>query len=129
MGNDALSFLDFTFTNKISSLKNGQAKYGFFCDSNGNVIDDVIAYKLVKINILCVNAGNIHNVFDWLVTNSKSYEVDIKNLSDFYGQLAIQGPNSMEYLSKIFPLTFSEVKKYTIVNIMDLDESINQIIV
>jgi len=123
-GNDALSFLDFTFTNKISSLKNGQAKYGFFCDSNANVIDDVIAYKLDENKyFLCVNAGNIDIVFDWLVTKSKSYDVDIKNLSDFYGQLAIQGPNSMEYLSKIFPLTFSEeFKKYTIINIMDLDE-------
>ena len=30
---------------------------------------------------LCVNAGNIHIVFDWLVTNSKSYDVDIKNLT------------------------------------------------
>ena len=123
-GTDAFSFLNVTFTNKISALKNGQAKYGFFCDTNGNVIDDIIAYKLDKNRyFLCVNAGNIDNVFNWLVNNSKDFEVEIKNLSTFYGQLAIQGPNSLKYLSKIFPITFSEdFKKYTIVNIMDLDK-------
>ena len=50
-GTDAFSFLNVTFTNKISALKNGQAKYGFFCDTNGNVIDDIIAVSYTHLTL------------------------------------------------------------------------------
>ena len=63
-GADAENFVNFTFTNKISDLKKGQARYGFFCNNEGGVIDDVIIYKLNDLRFfVCVNASNVENVF------------------------------------------------------------------
>ena len=62
-------------------LKKGQARYGFFCNNEGGVIDDVIIYKLNDLRFfVCVNAGNVENVFNWLNSNSDAYKVAIKNL-------------------------------------------------
>lgn len=126
IGKDAFSFMDLTFTNNISRLGLGQARYGFFCDHQGNVIDDVIAYKLSDDSFfLCVNAGNIEQVFLWLESNCEGFDINLKNLSSFYGQIAIQGPNSYKYLSKIYPDTnIEELKKYTITKIIDLDKEL-----
>ena len=57
VGEDAESFTDFVFTNNILNLKIGQARYGFICDFDAQVLDDVIVYKISnKRFFLCVNA-------------------------------------------------------------------------
>ena len=122
-GADAENFVNFTFTNKISDLKKGQARYGFFCNNEGGIIDDVIIYKLNDLRFfVCVNAGNVENVFNWLNSNSDSYKVTIKNLTSFYGQLAIQGPKAVEEVAKLFPSSqIQSIKKYTISRVNELD--------
>ena len=122
-GADAEEFVNYTFTNTISDLKNGQARYGFFCNNEGGVIDDVIIYKLNNDRFfICVNAGNIENVFNWLSSNSAAYVVTIKNLTNFYGQLAIQGPKAVEEVAKLFPDSqIDRIKKYSISRVNELD--------
>ena len=48
VGDDAESFTDFIFTNNILNLKIGQARYGFICDFDAQVLDDVIVYNTEK---------------------------------------------------------------------------------
>ena len=125
-GKDSLAFLEKTFTNKVSGLKNGYAKYGFFCNNDGYVIDDVIVYNLDGYRFfLCVNAGNIDNVEKWLLHNTNDFDVKVKNLSNFYGQVAIQGPNSIKYLSTLYPNSnLNDMPKYTIKILEDLDNTL-----
>ena len=123
-GKGSADFLDFTFTNTVSDLRDGQARYGFFCNEHGGVIDDVIVYKLASERFfICVNAGNIDKVFSWLNLKSNNYEIVIKNLTNFYGQLAIQGPEAVSCTAKLFPTSnINKIKKYSISRVLELDE-------
>ena len=124
-GTDSEVFVDYIFTNSILNLSDGQARYGFICNQSGGVVDDVIIYKMLNgAYFICVNAGNVSKVFNWLLENSNTYNVEIKNLSDFYGQLAIQGPNSIDFMDELFPLSeIKSIKKYRIASILELEES------
>jgi aminomethyltransferase len=124
IGKNAESFIDFTFTNTILNLKDSQARYCFLFREDGGVIDDVIIYRLNQERFfICVNAGNIVNVFNWLDSLSSDFGVMIKNLSDFYGQLAIQGPRAVESIIKLFPNSnIDKINKYSIQKIFELDK-------
>jgi aminomethyltransferase len=50
--------------------------------------------------MLVVNASNIDKDFKWMNENNK-FGVELKNLSDDYSLLAVQGPNSKEVVQKI----------------------------
>ena len=103
VGNMAEEFINYTFTNTVSDLNDGQARYGFFCNNEGGVIDDVIIYRLsIDRFFICVNAGNIAQVFEWLNSTSVNFDIEVKNLTDFYGQLAIQGPDAVKCISNLF---------------------------
>jgi len=123
-GDDAESFTDFIFTNNILSLKTGQARYGFICDSDAQVLDDVIVYKISnKRFFLCVNAGNKDSVYEWLFNLDHKFNIEVKNLSNFYGQLAVQGPKTIEVINKIFPKSnLGFLNKFYMTNIIDLEE-------
>ena len=122
-GKDAETYVDYIFTNKVSDLSLGQARYGFICNTHGGVVDDIIVYKLdFDRFFLCVNAGNIENVFSWLTSNIHNNNVSVVNLSSFYGQLAIQGPKAVEYIDTLFPdSNVKSIKKYNISNILELE--------
>jgi glycine cleavage system T protein len=85
----------------------------------------VIIYRLSKDRFfICVNAGNIEKVFEWLKSSSNGYNIKIKNLTSFYGQLAIQGPKAVDCVSKLFPSSnIKNIKKYSISSISDLEEN------
>ena len=123
-GPDSENYVNYVFTNSILNLSHGQARYGFLCNKSGGVVDDVIVYKMIDGSFfICVNAGNTEKVNKWLLDNSRNYDVRISNLSDFYGQLAIQGPKSIDFLEKFFlDSDIKSIKKYHISSIVELEE-------
>ena len=124
-GKDSEVFVDYIFTNSILNLSYGQARYGFLCNNSGGVIDDVIVYKMHDGTFfICVNAGNVDKAYRWLSDNSSNYDVEVTNLSDFYGQLAIQGPKSIQFMEEVFPQTdISSIKKYRISSLVELEKN------
>ena len=128
VGNMAEEFINYTFTNTVSDLNDGQARYGFFCNNEGGVIDDVIIYRLsIDRFFICVNAGNITQVFEWLNSTSVNFDIEVKNLTDFYGQLAIQGPDAVKCISNLFSSSnIDAIKKYSISSIIELEDRFKQ---
>lgn len=111
-GKGAGPFLDFVLTNKISHVAPGKAVYSPFCYEDGGTVDDLIVYKKDYQNfLLCVNASNIEKDFNHFVSHSVGFECEIENVSNSYGQLALQGPLSEEILSNIINLDLSSLKK------------------
>lgn len=100
-GNNALDFVQNVTINDASILSPGRVQYSAICYPNGGIVDDLLVYKLAENKfMLVVNASNIEKDFNWLNGNNK-FGVELKNLSDDYSLLAVQGPNSKLILQKI----------------------------
>lgn len=98
-GQGSEAFLQGLTTNNLAALKSGQAQYNALCNEHGGVIDDIIIYKKNETNFfVCVNASNIQKDFDWISQHNKKKDISIENMSDSYGQIAVQGPNSRSLL-------------------------------
>ena len=109
-GRDAASFANFLVTNDLSTLKPNSVMYSPMCYKDGGCADDVIVYCLNNENFLfAVNASNIDKDFEWILSNSDSFNVKVENLSDSYGQIAVQGPKAQEILSELTDANLNEL--------------------
>ncbi len=99
-GSEAEKALEFLTCNKVSALYDGKAHYSAILNESGGVIDDIIVYRFSSEKyLLCVNASNADADFDWLVRNNPTSAV-ITNVSNEFGQIAVQGPKAPELLSR-----------------------------
>jgi aminomethyltransferase len=98
-GDNAEKAVEYFACNDVGSLPPGKAQYSALLNEQGGVIDDVIVYKYSpKKILLCVNASNKDTDYRWLLENNQ-FDVSIKDVSDAYGLLAVQGPNALKILS------------------------------
>ena len=101
-GTEAVKFIDYIITNDFLSAPVGKAVYSPLCRENGTIIDDLICYKLSNEKVLlCVNASNIDKDWEWISSNSKGFDCKLENSSNQISLIAIQGPNSANYLAQI----------------------------
>lgn len=100
-GNNALDFVQHITVNDALQLTPGRVQYSAMCYPNGGIVDDLLVYYLEENKyMLVVNAANIEKDYNWMIENNK-FDVDIKNLSDDYSLLAVQGPNSEIVMQKL----------------------------
>jgi aminomethyltransferase len=109
-GERAEEFIQYIIANDVKKLYDGKVLYTPMCYPNGGIVDDLLVYRNnSKDYLLVVNASNIQKDFNWLVENNK-FGVEIKNLSDEYFQLAVQGPKAKEMMEKCFAVDLSDIK-------------------
>jgi aminomethyltransferase len=107
-GPTARDLLQSMLSNDIDRIQAGAAQYTLLTTESGGIIDDLIAYRLDEHRyVLVVNASNREPVFRWL----KEHELrgsDVRDVSDDYALLAVQGPRALERLglSAGKPFTF-----------------------
>jgi len=71
------------------------------CYPGGGIVDDLLVYNLAENEyMLVINAANIDKDFQWMVDNNE-LDVEIKNRSDEYSLLAVQGPDSKAVVQKL----------------------------
>jgi len=111
-GEDAAGFLDYALTNDINKCRVGQAQYSLLCGKDGGTLDDLIVYRReTQKFFLCVNASNTNNDFLTLLERSSDYQCEVKNVSDSFGQLALQGPSAEKTLSDLISQDLSNLNK------------------
>jgi aminomethyltransferase len=97
-GPRAHELLQSLLSNDLDRLAPGQAQYTLLTNETGGILDDLIVYRLGPSGyLLIVNAANREADFEWL----KAREVagaDVRDISDQYALLAVQGPRSVERL-------------------------------
>jgi aminomethyltransferase len=114
-GKDAASFLDFALVGAASEIAVGRAKYSLICNEAGGIIDDLIVYRLAETSYLVVaNASNKDVVFEAFQKRVAGFDTEVRDESDSWVLLAIQGPKSVEILSKITSAPLSDLKYYAI---------------
>jgi len=107
-GGGAENFVNRLVTNDVSKLKKGGVLYTPICREDGGVLDDLLVYRLEESKfMLVVNASNTEKDFKWISSHAGD-SVQVKDVSDDYGLIALQGPNAMEIFSKLaqVPRTF-----------------------
>ena len=111
-GPRAHDVLQSLLSNDLDRITPGEAQYTLLPNERGGIIDDLIAYRLDRCRyLLVVNASNRETDYAWL----KEHEVsgsDVRDVSDEYGLLAVQGPNAIAKLG-LGPApknTFAEVE-------------------
>ena len=100
--------------NDASKLAVGQAHYSAMLYPNGTFVDDVIVHKLSDNDYLIViNAGTREKDVQWVRQTVGSMPgVHVNDYSDYYTQLAIQGPRAAETLQKLTSVDLSGIKNY-----------------
>jgi aminomethyltransferase len=111
-GPKALDLIQKVTTNDASVLTVGRAQYSCLPNADGGIVDDLIVYKMGEEKyMLVVNASNMEKDWNWISAHN-DLGVDMKNASDDYSLLAIQGPKAVEAMQALTDIDLSEIKYY-----------------
>ena len=120
-GKDAERYVQHIFTNDIAGAPTGKIYYGMMCYGNGGTVDDLLVYKMGENDFfLVINAANIDKDWAWMQENAKGFDIDLQNCSDFYGQIAVQGPDAEKTVEQVLGLPCKELVFYTVKTIGDV---------
>jgi len=113
-GPNSLAAVQQLCMNDASKLAVGQAQYSAMLYPNGTFVDDVVVHKLSANDYLIViNAGTREKDVQWVrQVIGRMPGAHVNDFSDYYTQLAIQGPRAMETLQKLTPVDLSAIKNY-----------------
>jgi aminomethyltransferase len=112
-GPQALDAVQHISMNDASKLQRGQAHYSALLYPEGTFVDDVIVHKLGDNDyLLVINAGTREKDVNWVRQNVRGFRCHADNLSDYYTQLAIQGPKAVDVLRKLTNVELSTIKNY-----------------
>ena len=112
-GKEALNLLKKLLPTNIQNLKEGQAQYSALLNYQGGMIDDIIVYCLnfSEEYFLCVNSGRVSLGFEWMKKEAQNYDVSLRDETDIWGLIAVQGPRAFPLCEKIFAMSFSSLAK------------------
>jgi aminomethyltransferase len=111
-GPGAPAFLQRTTANDVAKLVDGQAQYSALPLPNGCPVDDIIVYRRgAERYLVVVNAANVEKDWAWLQSQSPS-GCTLRNRSDEFALLALQGPRAEAILQGLTPLDLKRVAFY-----------------
>lgn len=114
-GPKALDLIQKVTTNDASVLTPGKAQYSCLPNGKGGIVDDLIVYKIKEEQyLLVVNASNIDKDWNW-ISSHNDMGVEMKNVSDDYSLLAIQGPKASEAMLSLTSVDLNGIPYYNFV--------------
>ncbi len=113
-GEGALDLIQRVTSNDASKLTDGKAQYSCLPNETGGIVDDLLVYciELGKTYMLVVNASNMEKDWNW-ISERNTGGVDMENISDRTGLLAVQGPNAVKMLQELTDMDITNLKYYT----------------
>ena len=113
-GPDAERYVQHIFTNDVTDAPLGQIYYGMMLYPNGGTVDDLLVYKMGENDFfLVINAANIDKDVAWMQEQKEGFDINLDHQSDYYGQLAVQGPEAEAVVEEVLGLPCKELKFYT----------------
>ena len=113
-GTDAERYVNHIFTNDVTQIEEGQILYGMMCYDHGGVVDDLLVYKMAADRFfLVINASNIDKDWAWIQQQAAGFHVTLENQSEFYGEVAVQGPEAEAVMEEVLGLACKELTFYT----------------
>ena len=114
-GEHAFDLIQRISSNDASKLTIGKAQYSCLPNDDGGIVDDLIIYKIKEdAFLLVVNASNIEKDWKWISSKNEA-GATMRDLSDNYSLLAIQGPKAIEAMQSLTSYDLSSIKFYNFV--------------
>jgi aminomethyltransferase len=112
-GPKALDLIQKFASNDVSVIVDGKAQYSCMPNGKGGIVDDLIIYRVnAEEFFIVVNASNIEKDWNW-ISSLNDFGVEMKNLSDEYSLLAIQGPKAAEAMQSLTNVNLKDMVYYT----------------
>jgi aminomethyltransferase len=113
-GDKALDLIQRVTSNDASKLTAGKAQYSCLPNEQGGIVDDLLIYCIEenKTYMLVVNASNIEKDWNW-ISKFNTDNVEMHNISDKTGLLAVQGPKAIQYMQELTDMDITNLKYYT----------------
>ena len=112
-GPDALALLQRTTCNDVSKVGDGRAQYNGLLYPNAGFVDDILVYRMAPNDyFVVVNASNTDKDYEWLAEQAKGLDVEVRNVSADWAQLALQGPEAERLLSPMTDVPLASIKYY-----------------
>jgi aminomethyltransferase len=113
-GPGALEAVQYITMNDASKLKDGQAHYSALLTPEGTFVDDILVHRLSENDyLLVVNAGTKDKDYAWIRKQVGARSgIHISDYSQYYSQLALQGPRSLETLQRLTKVDLAAIKNY-----------------
>jgi aminomethyltransferase len=112
-GPAALELLQRSTCNDVSKLEDGRAQYNGLLYPTAGFVDDILIYRNSADDyFVVVNASNAPKDYEWIADCSKGMDVEVKNVSADYAQLALQGPDAQRILQPMTDLDLTPIKYY-----------------
>jgi aminomethyltransferase len=111
-GPDALPLLEQVFTNSVTTMKDGQVRYGLVCAASGGILDDILIYRWPDGFAAVVNASNREKILAWLEAHRAGRDVQIIDQTFDTTMIAVQGPRAVDLVAGLFADDVSRLKYY-----------------
>ena len=108
-GADAERLVDRVITRDATKLAVGRVFYTPWCDDDGKVVDDGNIARLAEDRFLLTAADQ---TLRWLQMNAAGLDVDIEDVSESLGALALQGPLSRDVLERATGQDWTDVRYF-----------------
>ncbi len=111
-GAGAEAFVQGLTPNDVARLAPGQAHYSGLLTGQGGYVDDLLVYRLEAGRfLLVVNAANREADLAWIAERAPA-GIEVADVSDRYGLLALQGPAAAAVLQPLVPIDLAGLKYY-----------------
>ncbi|MEP3208651.1 MAG: glycine cleavage system aminomethyltransferase GcvT [Maribacter sp.] len=115
-GPNALDLIQKVTSNDASKLTIGKAQYSCLPNETGGIVDDLIVYRVKEEQyLLVVNASNIEKDWNHISKYNSEFKADMRDISENYSLLAIQGPKAVEAMQSLTSEDLSAIKFYNFV--------------
>src|SRR3954469_16308437 len=123
-GADALRLVQWLATNDASRLAAGRAQYSLICGERGQILDDIIVYKLGDQFLLVVNASNRTKILEWIAAQqagplagaSASLNATVHDATFETAMIGFQGPESERLLQELVDVPLAGLRYYAAVS-------------
>lgn len=114
-GHQAEEYVNHIFTNDVRDMPAGKILYGMMLYPDGGTVDDLLVYKMGDNDyFIVINAANIDKDWQWMQQQAEGYDIEMHNVSDSYGQLAVQGPEAVTVVEEVLGFECAELAFYTV---------------
>lgn len=106
-GPDAGRLIQRRFTNDVSAMGSGRARYGAFVNADGFMVDDGNVYKHSDRKFwVMINTADLE---DWFRETAEDLDATIEHVTERLPMISVQGPGSREVLQSLTDARLGEL--------------------